>query len=153
MDQNSKYHLGVDLGLKMGLARLYSDRVETYSPRLENDYMGRMLSLRHILQEHLSDDCLGVSIEKPFGKFKGMDVMQGMLAVACLTCEDARVPWTTVHLMSVKKHATGSGKADKKAMQDAAYKRWGVRVGEDESDALHHIAYALDNKLFDEEGA
>jgi Holliday junction resolvasome RuvABC endonuclease subunit len=49
-------------------------------------------------------------------------------------------PWTAVVSSSVKKHATGSGKASKQDMITAALPYWPV-VCDDEADALHLMRY------------
>lgn len=87
-------------------------------------------------------------IEKPFGRFSGIDVMLGMFGVAVYTCERLGLPWYPLNLMTSKKHATGKGNAKKPDMQAAVKARWGVEVGEDEADAACAGMFALDNGLF-----
>lgn len=74
--------------------------------------------------------------------------MLGMFGVAVYTCERLGLPWYPLNLMTSKKHATGKGNAKKPDMQAAAKARWGVDLGEDEADAAHAEAYALDHNLF-----
>lgn len=144
-----KYVLGIDLGAQMGVAKVFEDgTVDTFKPKVKNDYIGRMRGVSDIVKQYASYDCLGVCIERPFGKFRGMDVMQGMAACAALAADRAFMPWELVHLSSIKKHATGKGNAKKPDMQAAAKERWGVDLSEDEADAAWIAAYALDNKLF-----
>jgi len=51
-----------------------------------------------------------------------------------------------VHTATLKKHATGNGRADKAAMTEAAERRWGLRPQDDnEADALAVLAYAIDS--------
>lgn len=108
-----------------------------------------MRGVAGIVNRHNSPDCIGVAIERPFGKFNGMEVMQGMAAVAAHTADCAGLPWTFVHLATVKKHATGKGNAKKPDMQAAAKARWGMDLPEDEADAAHIAACAMDGNLFD----
>lgn len=55
-------------------------------------------------------------------------------------CEERKLPYCSVPVGVVKKHATGKGNAQKDAMVMAATVRWQCRVpwaiGEDEADAL-----------------
>ena len=114
----------------------------------ENTFIGRLVNLAGEIERHNVPECIGVVIEKPFGQFRGMDVMQGMFGVAIHTCTRLGMPWEQVHLATVKKHATGSGKAKKPDMQAAAMARWGKELGEDEADAAWIGAVGLDNGWF-----
>lgn len=144
-----KYVLGVDLGTRAGFAKCYMDGgVETYSRVAEKTYEGRLLSIAGEIERHNVPECLGVCIEKPFGRFGGIDVMLGMFGVAVYKCQHLGLPWYPLNLMTSKKHATGKGNAKKHHMQAAAKERWGVEMGEDEADAAHAAAYALDHNLF-----
>lgn len=67
-----------------------------------------------------------------------------LVGVLLLTCARMRVAVRGVHVGTAKKLATGSGKADKRAMVRAARDRWGLTVGHDEADALW-IALAASN--------
>lgn len=59
-----------------------------------------------------------------------------IVGVLLLTCARLQVPTRGVHVGTAKKLATGSGKADKRAMVRAARDRWGIPVTHDEADAL-----------------
>lgn len=65
-----------------------------------------------------------------------------IIGVLLLTCARLRVPTVGVHVGTAKKLATGSGKADKRAMVRAARDRWGLPVTHDEADALWIAAAA-----------
>ena len=108
-----------------------------------------MRGVAGIVNRHNSPDCIGVAIERPFVKFNGMEVMQGMAAVAAHTADSAGLPWTFVNLSTVKKHATGKGNAKKPDMQAAALVRRGLNLPEDEADAAHIAACAMDRGLFE----
>lgn len=114
----------------------------------EKTFQGRLNTVAGEIERHNCPDCIGVCIEKPFGRFSGIDVMLGMFGVAVYTCERVGLPWYPLNLMTSKKHATGKGNAKKPDMQAAAKARWGVDIGEDEADAAWAGAFALDNGLF-----
>lgn len=67
-----------------------------------------------------------------------------LVGVLLLTCARMQVAVRGVHVGTAKKLATGSGRADKRAMVRAARDRWGLQVTHDEADALW-IALAAGN--------
>lgn len=72
--------------------------------------------------------------------FRGIEssrVWCGLLAVLRLQAYRSKVPLHGLHIGTVKKHATGSGNADKAAMVAAARKRWSFEIVDDNhADAL-----------------
>lgn len=144
-----KYILGVDLGTQAGFSRVYDDgRLVGYSKKLESDFGRRLHGLAAEIERHNTPDCIGVVIEKPFGKFRGMDVMMAMFGVAMYTCERLGMPYSQAHLMTIKKAATGKGNAKKPDMIEAAKARFGENVDEHTADAAHCAAYGWDVGLF-----
>jgi Holliday junction resolvasome RuvABC endonuclease subunit len=58
------------------------------------------------------------------------------------------IEYATVHTATLKKFATGSGRAGKPEMVEAARKRWGVEPADDnEADALMLAAYTISEML------
>lgn len=144
-----QYILGVDLGTQAGFARVFIDgSIDTYSRKAEKTFEGRLEAIAGEIERHNVPECIGVCIEKPFGRFSGIDVMLGMFAVAVYTCQRLKLPWYPLNLMTSKKHATGKGNAKKPDMQAAAEARWGAEMGPDEADAAWAGAFALDHDLF-----
>jgi Holliday junction resolvasome RuvABC endonuclease subunit len=69
----------------------------------------------------------------------------GLLAITLVECELWGIEAIGVSVGTIKKSATGNGRASKEDMIDAAWKRWGVRCsGDDEADAIAIIGLALD---------
>ncbi len=69
----------------------------------------------------------------------------GLRAVMLMECELRGVLVVGAAVGTIKKHATGSGRASKDEMIEAAWKRWGVRTkSDDESDALAILSLALE---------
>lgn len=93
---------------------------EAYSRRDEYDLAARLRSVAGEIERHNTPDCIGVCIEKPFGRFSGIDVMLGMFGVAVYTFERVVLPWYPLNLMTSKKYATGKGNTKKPNMQAAA---------------------------------
>jgi Holliday junction resolvasome RuvABC endonuclease subunit len=144
-----KYILRVDLGSRAGFAMCFVDGgLSTYARNAEKTSEGRLRSVASEIERHNTPDCIGVCIEKPFGRFSGIDVMLGMFGVAVHTCERMGLPWYPLNLMTSKKHATGKGNAKKPEMKAAAKARWGFDLSEDEADAAWAGAFALDHSLF-----
>lgn len=71
---------------------------------------------------------------------KGVDashIYGGIIATLAALCEERRLPYKGVHTATVKKAATGSGRANKVDVMDAAVRRWDWPVQDDnEADAL-----------------
>jgi hypothetical protein len=89
-----KYILGVDLGSRAGFAMCFVDGgLSTYARNAEKTSEGRLRSVASEIERHNTPDCIGVCIEKPFGRFSGIDVMLGMFGVAVHTCERMGLPW------------------------------------------------------------
>jgi len=71
------------------------------------------------------------------------DLLVGMTTRVVEECAARGIEYAAVHTATLKKAATGSGKADKRAMIEAASKRWGKRpVDDNEGDALCLLAWA-----------
>lgn len=72
----------------------------------------------------------------------------GLVTVVLEEAAAQGVETSSVHTATLKKHATGSGRAGKPDMQAAALKRWGKPAGgelqEDQADALCVLGWALD---------
>ena len=136
-----KVVMGIDVGLKMGVAILdafdgslvsvYTVRSKTASDtRLDavEGELGRVFH-RYNLQ--------AVSIEKPYGANKnGLFPLAEMIGVGKRFCRRMKIPYATPHLAFMKKLATGNGRCDKSAMIAAAKKRWGGDYTDNEADAL-----------------
>lgn len=67
----------------------------------------------------------------------------GLLAVLTAECERRSIPYEGVPVATIKKHATGKGNADKKAMVEAASAFDAMIVSDDQADALCLLDYAV----------
>jgi len=123
--------------------------VKSYIKRHESCLKGRVCGMADIINTYADHNCIGVCIEEPFsGQFSSVKALFPMLGAAVLACENNKLPWSLINLMTIKKHATGKGNAKKPDMQAAAKDRWGVDFSEDEADACWIAAYAMDTNLF-----
>ena len=68
-----------------------------------------------------------VAWERPFGKY-GQTVLQRMVGAIQCSCELVGCDDVPMHLVTVKKFATGDARANKEQMTAAAINKWG---GED----------------------
>ena len=67
----------------------------------------------------------------------------GMVTRIQEECEIRDLKYTPIHSATLKKFATGSGRASKEAMLEIARDRWGVHIADDnEADALWLMEYA-----------
>lgn len=145
-----QYILGIDLGTKTGICRLFSDgSIITHTVKHKSDLKDRVCGVAGIIKLNATPDCLGVCIEEPFsGQFSSVKALFPMIGAVVLECEAQGLPWSFIHLSKLKSHATGKGNAKKPEMQAAAFERWGKHLGEDEADAAWAAAYAMDCNLF-----
>lgn len=68
----------------------------------------------------------------------------GLRAVMLMECEAHGVEVVGAAVGTIKKHATGSGKASKQQMIDAAWTRWKIKTtSDDEADALAVLGLAI----------
>jgi hypothetical protein len=144
------YILGIDLGTTIGCARVYVDgSCEAASHKSQPTISARCVAVAGLLERNAGPLCLGVVIEEPFGPNPmALKTLYSMMGAAVLACENLKLPYSIIHLMKLKVHATGSGKAKKPEMQAAAKARWGIDLSEDAADAAWAGAYGLDNNLF-----
>jgi Holliday junction resolvasome RuvABC endonuclease subunit len=71
----------------------------------------------------------------------------GLRAVMLMECHIYGIEVVGVAVGTIKKHATGSGKASKEQMIEAAWKRWGIKAKDDnEADALGILSLAIESK-------
>ena len=75
-------------------------------------------------------------------------VYGGFMAILQAVCIKQGIPYEGVPVQTIKKHATGKGNADKKAMVKAAIKKWkNINVtSDDQADALHLLDYVTTHK-------
>lgn len=73
------------------------------------------------------------------------EILNGFVCYTKALCDVRNIPYTSVHSATLKKHATGSGRADKAKMIGAAGDRWaGQDIADDnQADALCLLDYAL----------
>ncbi len=68
----------------------------------------------------------------------------GIIAIIASACELNDIPYQGIPVGTIKKHATGKGNANKKAMVEAAQAKFGPEVTDDNrADALWILDYAL----------
>ena len=73
------------------------------------------------------------------------EVCVGMTTRIQEEAERMGAEYVAVHTASLKKHATGSGRAGKAEMISAARERWGVEpIDDNEADALCLLAFAVE---------
>jgi Holliday junction resolvasome RuvABC endonuclease subunit len=145
-----KHIVGIDLGTNLGVARLFMDgRAEALTYNLGKELEDRLRGLHGIIKRHASPDCLGVCIEEPFGEHKAaLRTLYSMMGVALFSCDQVGLPYSRVHLMTLKKHITGSGKARKPEMIQAMRDRFGLELDENSADALSAACFAMDTEVF-----
>jgi Holliday junction resolvasome RuvABC endonuclease subunit len=74
-------------------------------------------------------------------------LLNGMTAIIFEECAVAGVDHDTIHSSTLKKWATGSGRAEKQAMIEAARRRGGTPRDDNEADAWLILCYARERYL------
>ena len=117
----------------LGKDRANSQRLRIFEAWLVHELEGR------------KPDLLAYEAPVVRGKYPNFLGIQ-LEAIVLLVCEKMGVSYIATPPTTIKKHATGYGRAEKKDMIEAARKRWGVDVGNKEdnrADALCLGAWAL----------
>jgi Holliday junction resolvasome RuvABC endonuclease subunit len=147
--------LGIDLGLaKMGIVglRIHDDEIADVDNKLYQTKKGEMSDTGR-----LSFMCEMVSrtitlaqpeiivCEYPFNVKGNGRVLVEIYGNVRLCAFRHHIPFVPVAQTTLKKYATGSGKADKSEMRLQLYKEFGHEYGEDEADAfwLAHLGYSI----------
>ena len=143
--------LALDLGTRAGFAvgsnqgNLISGTWDLKPSRFDGGGM-RFLKFRKRLDE--------ISAAMPFARVvyeevrahKGTDaahIYGGLMATLQQWCEERSIPYQAIPVQAIKKHVTGKGNADKKAMIEMI-NLWGFRVKDDnEADAIGLLDYVL----------
>jgi Holliday junction resolvasome RuvABC endonuclease subunit len=136
--------LGIDVGVRCGFAVLAGERiVESGVAHLqepETRYGLRFQVARELFSRLVIQHRPRVIVYERMGFFRSFDAARSMFGVVAMIDEVAArnlVDLAIVPIMTVKKIATGSGKATKANMREAAKKRWRLaKVRNDEADAL-----------------
>lgn len=134
--------LGIDPSLVCtGFAILGADSLVTLTAETspKSDLEERLMEIRQRLVSLISAyPAIGmVAIEQPIAYRSGVTTINlGMLhGVLRVTAYDLGLFIVTVNLATVKKRATGNGKASKEEMVEAAKLKWGLDLTSDEADA------------------
>ena len=152
--------VGLDLGTTMGFAFTDSEHLLTHqtgtmnfaNKRHENGGM-RFIRFKKFLEE-VTD---GVSIAKGEAEcvifyeevvyHRGADaahVYGGWIAVLQSYCDERGIAYSGVPIGTIKKRATGSGRANKQDMVRASMREWGVEMTHDQADAAWVLQCGLD---------
>jgi len=73
------------------------------------------------------------------------DLLIGLMTVVRMVCLEHDILYMSVHSGTLKKFATGSGKASKEEMIIAAERTYGKVADDNQADALHLLDYAIEN--------
>lgn len=134
--------LGLDLGTHTGWAAIYpDDHVESGVQHFElarGDSPGmRWLRFNAWLDEvlRLTHPDLVVYEQAHHRGGAATEIAIGFATRVQEACAEWGIEHTTVHSATLKKFATGSGRAGKPEMIEAAETRWGMQLTDDEADA------------------
>lgn len=148
--------LALDLGTTTGWAwranqQVFSGTWSLKGGRYEGGGM-RFLRLRNYLNAVFCSNPFEVLYFEEVRRHLGTDaahIYGGCLAVVSAFCEANKIAYQGIHVGTIKKHATGKGNADKKAMFNAAKAKWPNQIIEDDNqaDALWILDTALNETL------
>jgi len=109
----------------------------------------RFLRMRRHLDELIDGTAAGqcMVVFEEVRRHMGVDaahIYGGIIAIIASACELNDIPYQGIPVGTIKKHATGKGNANKKAMVEAAQAKFGPEVTDDNrADALWILDYAL----------
>lgn len=148
--------VGVDLGLaKMGVVtlRIHNDNIAgQYKELFVSDAKkfshpdARLAYMCENAQISIgSAEPEIVTCEYPFNVKGNGRVLVEMYGIIKLFCFKRAIPFVPVAQTSLKKYATGGGKAEKSDMRLQLYKEFGLDYSEDEADAywLAHLGWSI----------
>lgn len=109
----------------------------------------RFVRMRKYFDELVKDEADCRVFFEEVRRHMGVDsahIYGGIIAVISSVCEERLVPYQAIPVGTIKKHATGRGNASKSQMVEAAQKKFGPEVIDDNrADALWILDYALTN--------
>ena len=143
--------LALDIATRFGYA-LWDDSIvgglaSSGFGQLPNDGPpGKRFAAFHAALRKLAPEVQRIAYEDAWHQQgKAGAVFGGLLAMVQVHAYQVGATLHACPVSTVKKHATGSGKADKAAMMQAATARWGVECEtDDHGDALCVLAYSLE---------
>lgn len=83
---------------------------------------------------------------------KASDLLVGFMTIVRMYCVKHGLNYISVHSGTLKKFATGSGNASKEDMVLTAEQRYGKVQDDNQADALHLLAWAMENVNTQSEG-
>lgn len=145
--------LALDLGTKMGWASLINGERKSGSVNFAGKkfdgkgkkYLNFMNWLYSLTEPMPSLDAIYYEDVKRHNGVYAAHAYGGFEAIITAWCEDAEVPYISVPVGTIKKHATGKGNADKDMMLEYARQLGYNPSDHNEADAIHIRQYALIN--------
>ena len=142
--------LGLDLGTKCGWAAIRGNRVSAGVWDLGEGSVGSRMTalLKHLYCYDRFDMVTDVAYEDVMwhAGVYAAHTYGGLLAGVEAWCEERGIVPRPVGVTTIKKHATGSGRASKKQMVDAARQREpGIPWTHDSADAYWVLQWAMSN--------
>ena len=144
--------LSLDLGTRTGWALLGRDGSitsgsESFKPqRFEGGGMRYLRFKRWLTEVKQSADGLDAVYFEEVRRHAGVDAAHaygGFMAQLTAWCEHHGIPYQGVPVGTIKKHATGSGRAGKDAVMAAVRARGHAPADDDEADALALLHWAI----------
>ena len=147
--------LAIDLGTTTGWALRRRDGdivsgVEVFRPQHHEGGGMRYQRFRRWLTDtkRWADDSIGLVVYELVRRHSGTHaahVYGGFQAMLMAWCEHHQIPYQGVPVGAIKRHATGSGNADKAAVIEAMRRRGHSPADDNEADALALLHWAIDN--------
>lgn len=137
--------IALDLGTKTGWAACIEDVITSGTESFANNRFSgggmRYLRFRNWLCEVLATvrpDCVFYEEVRRHMSTDAAHVYGGFMAQLTAICEERKIPYESIPVGTIKKHATGKGNANKDQMVEAAKRRWPDRAicDDNEADAL-----------------
>lgn len=152
--------LALDLGTKTGWAAIHQHvQVQHFTNTITTSGVQKFVvprgsnpDMRYLLFEKWLDDI--VMLKRPdvivyelphMRGGKASDLLVGFMTIVRMYCVKHGKNYISVHSATLKKFATGSGRASKEEMVLTAEQRYGKVQDDNQADALHLLAWAMEN--------
>lgn len=132
--------LALDVATHTGWCTKTTSGVWDLTPKRDQSMSMRLIKMKAFLRELVSLETIDLIVfERSQGQHQSSVIIQSELhGVLKLFCEESNIPYKAYSPKEIKKFATGTGNANKKAMIEAAKEKYGYQGNDDnEADAIH----------------
>jgi crossover junction endodeoxyribonuclease RuvC len=132
--------LGLDVSTKTGFATSIASGVWDLSIKRDESSGMRLIRFKSKLQEMIQKHEIKlIAFERSSGQYQSTVIVQSEIhGVLKMVCEENKIEYRAYSASEIKKFATGKGNSGKPLMIEAAKRKYGIEIIDDNhADALH----------------